>query len=145
VVGWEPLRIHRYRLEEDLLFWRPQGEVQASDAAGVCLLFSGLIARHGYVLWLIDAEMSIPVGFETRRTYVRWIEQAQGPLFVGAFRAQRPAATTAALVVRATRLLHGSQVYNEVFPTESEARVWLSDSRQQWLAQQGRATSPSQA
>jgi hypothetical protein len=145
MAGFTPLGPHEYRIEEDLLYWRPAVEVTAEHAAGVCALFAQIMARFGHVLWLIDAEKSIPVGPATRRVYANWMESMPGRLFVAAFRPPMLARTMAELVVRATMLVSGKEIIMAHFATEPEARDYLRTQREKYLAQEAATASPDAA
>lgn len=128
---WESLGPHQYRVEEDLLFWRPNGEVTSEHAQGVCMLFDKLVERNGYVLWLIDAARSVPVGHDARCVYAAWLAaHPQCNLCVGAFSASIAAHTTASLTVRGVWLLKGIAIPMERFSSEAESRAYLDGHRQ---------------
>jgi len=127
---WQSLGPHHYRLEDDILFWRPNGEVISQHAHGVCLLFDRIVERHGYALWLVDARRSVPVGHESRRVYARWFEQHKNrSLVVAAFGAPLPAQTTAGLILRGVQLTQGVQVPMELCANEAMARAYLDVQR----------------
>lgn len=127
---WQVLGPHHYQTEDDILYWRPQGEVLPQHAQGVCQLFDSIVERHGYVLWLVDAKRSVAVGFESRRVYARWIEQHKsGCLVIAAFGAPLPAQTTAGLILRGVQLVQGTQIDHEFCANEAVARVYLDTRR----------------
>lgn len=127
---WQVLGPHHYRMEDDILCWRPDGEVLPQHAQGVCQLFDRIVDRHGYVLWLVDGKRSVPVGFESRRVYARWLEQQKsGTLVVAAFGAPVPAQTTAGLILRGVQLVQGNHVDHQFCASESVARAYLEMRR----------------
>lgn len=127
---WQVLGPHHYRMEDDILYWRPDGEVLPQHAQGVCQLFDHIVARHNYVLWLVDAKRSVAVGFESRRVYARWIEQQKhAKLVVAAFGAPIPAQTTAGLILRGVQLVQGVHVDHEFCANEDVARDYLDTRR----------------
>lgn len=125
---------HRYRIDEDVLFWCPSGEVTAEHASQVCKLFSQQADRFGYVLWLVDAAASVPVGNGARRVYAAWMEASTRPLYVAPFRSPVPAFTMASLVLRGVQLRGGALVYSQHSDTEEQARAYLDRMRGQQQA-----------
>ena len=126
---WQVLGPHHYRMEDDILNWRPEGEVLLWHARGVCELFDRIVARHGYVLWLVDARRSVALGFESRRLYARWIkQQPRSNLVVAAFGVPLPAQTTATLILRGI-LVQGVQIDHESLTDEATARAYLDGRR----------------
>lgn len=127
---WQELGPHHYRIEDDILHWRPDGEVLVRHAQCVCELFDRIVARHGYALWLVDARRSVALGFESRRHYARWIEQQpRSNLVVAAFGVPVPAQTTASLILRGIQLVQGVQVDHRFFADEAAARAYLDERR----------------
>lgn len=124
--SWLACGPHRYRVDGDMLYWYPSGEVLPEHVDKVCALLRHIGAVHGYALWLIDALHSIPVGYESRRRYAHWLTNWQGAIYGAAFRAQLPAKTTAQLTTRAVQLSSPTQLIMQTFDTESEARSYLS-------------------
>jgi len=130
---WQVLGPHHYRLEDDILNWRPAGEVLPEHVRGVCELFDGIVARHGHVLWLVDARHSVAVGPESRRLYGAWIkQQARSNLVVAAYGVPLAARTTAMLILRGVQM-QGIEVAHQRFDDEAAARVYLDE----WRAAQG--------
>lgn len=129
--GWQALGPHRYRFEGDILWWCPSGEITAEHAAQVCRLFDQQAQQYGYVLWLVDAAGSLPVGVEARRIYAAWMEAATAPLYVAPFRAPVAASTMASLVMRGVQLRRGAAVYSQQSDTEAQARAYLTTVRHQ--------------
>lgn len=135
---WQELGPHHYRVEDDVFCWRPDGEVLARHAQGVCVLFDRLVARHGYVLWLVDARRSVAVGFESRRLYARWIEQQPRiNLVVAAYGVPVPAQTTANMILRGVELARGIRVEHQFFADEAVARAHLDARRGAMLGRTG--------
>jgi hypothetical protein len=134
VSEWQAVGPHRYRIDDDVLHWCPSGEVTAEHASQVCRLFSQQADRFGYVLWLIDAAASLPVGTEARRVYAAWMEASTRPLYVAPFRSPMPAFTMASLVMRGVQLRGGALVYSQHSDTEAQARAYLDRMRGQHQA-----------
>lgn len=132
---WQPIGPHRYRIEDDIVFWCPDGEVAPEHAQAVCRLFDVQRARYGYVLWLIDAARSLPVGPDVRSVYAQWFTASAGRIAVAPFRAPIAASTMAALVVRAVQLRTQITVPSQPSNTEAEARAYLASMREQILQQ----------
>jgi len=126
---WTPLGPHRYRIEGDVLFWCPGGEVAPEHATAVCELFMKLQKEFGYILWLIDATQSIPVPPETRRVYAQWMATSNCRLSVNAFQSSVAARTMADLVIRGVRLRAGVEVISNLYGSEAEAREALVAER----------------
>lgn len=135
---WQELGPHHYRVDGDILGWRPAGEVLPPHARGVCALFDRIVTRHGFVLWLVDARHSVAVGFESRRVYARWIEQQpRSTLIVAAFGVPPPAQTTAKLIVRGVQLAQGIHIDHGLFADEAAARAFLDERRSSLRARTG--------
>ena len=124
---WTALGPHRYRLDGDMLYWRPAGEVLPEHVDAVCALLRQITDQYGYALWLVDALRSIPVGYESRRRYLHWLTQWQGALFMAVFRATVPASTAADLTMRAVRMLTSSEIESKTFDTEAAAWTYLRE------------------
>lgn len=131
MVSWQAVGPHRYRFEGDILCWTPMGEVTPEHATQVCRLFDQQAQKYGYVLWLVDAAGSLPVGVEARRIYAGWMETTSCPLYVAPYRAPVAASTMASLVMRGVQLRRGAMVYSQQSETEAQARGYLMTVRHQ--------------
>lgn len=128
--SWMSVGPHRYRIVGDVLYWWPCGEVTAEHARQVCQLFNSQRAAYGYVLWLINATQSLPVGLETRRVYASWMESSHCKLVSSVFNAPRPASTMAGLVLRAVQLRTDADMHVIQVESEAEAFAVLDAARE---------------
>lgn len=120
---------HRYRIAGDVLHWWPCGEVTAEHALQVCQLFNSQRAAYGYVLWLVNAAQSLPVGLETRRIYANWMASSHCKLVISVFNAPRPASTMANLVLRAVQLRTDADMRLTHVESEADAHAILTAAR----------------
>ncbi len=134
MADWSRVGPHRYVLTDDMLFWRPDGGLLAEHAKIVCNLLGGIIQHHGYALWLVDAEHSLPLGHEARQIYASWLVQGHGRVAMASFRAKRLAQTTAVLVTRGIEMLAPRSLVYQACETETEARSYLAQQRSSWIA-----------
>lgn len=132
--AWTPLGPHRYRIEGDVFFWCPGGEVTPEHATSVCQIFDLMQTQHGYILWLIDATLSIPLPPDSRRIYAQWMSSSNCRLSVNVFQTSVAARTMADLVIRGVRLRAGVEVTSHVYTSELEARAGLVGERARFLA-----------
>ena len=127
--GWLAVDPHCYQITDDVLFWRPSGEVLPGHAELVCSLLGQLIQRYGYALWLIDAERSIAVGHATRVVYGRYFTQECSRVAMASFHAPPAARTTALLTARGVQLRTAGELFHQPCVTEQEARSYLDQQR----------------
>jgi len=81
----------QYRIEEDLFFWQPHGEVGPDHARGVVAVVLEIHKRHGRVLYLLDGRDGKPLGPDTRRIVVDSLRPLRGSLAITSFsRPPRP-------------------------------------------------------
>ena len=132
--GWSAIGPHRYFLDQDLFRWSPSGEVHSDHARAVCELFDRQAAKYGYVLWLVNAKNSVPIGFETRRIYATHMRETHIRMAIASFGATLGARTTATLTAHAARLMTKSEIPLEDFDREDQARAFLIAQRERFKA-----------
>ena len=120
---------HSYRIEGDLFWWQPRGQVLAEHARGVVAVIQELYNRYGYVLYLLDGREGKPLGADTRRIVVDALRPMQGALAMAAFGMGWAGRASGMLVFRAARLLTGLDFAVGFFSTEPEARAFLGEYR----------------
>lgn len=124
--------------------WYPHGEVLPEHADFVCATLRGICDQHGYALWLVDGQHSIPLGYDTRRRYVQKFQGLRGQLAVASYRPSLPSRTTSLLIARAVQMKGGpdaAELALATFASEPEARKYLSEQRQR-IAGVGLSTRP---
>jgi hypothetical protein len=127
---WISVGPHRYRIAGDVLHWWPCGEVTAEHAQQVCQLFDAQRAAYGYVLWLVNATQSLPVGLDARRIYANWMATSHCKLVISVFNAPRPASTMATLVLRAVQLRTDADMQMTHVGSAAEALAILAAARE---------------
>jgi len=130
MLTWISVGTHRYRIAGDVLHWWPCGEVTVEHALQVCQLFDAQRAAYGYVLWLVNAAQSLPVGPGTRRIYANWMATSHCKLVISVFNSPIPASTMATLVLRAVQLRTDADMQMTNVGSEAEALAILAAARE---------------
>lgn len=127
--AWQPLGLHRFRIEHDTLRWVPQGEISESEGDYISDRVVELAQAHGYVLVLIDGRNSLPLRYEVRRLYVDKIRRYQVRIAVAVHGGKVASRAVAMLTFRAARLISGLDIEMLYTATEAEARRFLEEQR----------------
>lgn len=120
---------HQYRIEEDLFFWQPHGEVGPDHARGVVAVVLEIHKRHGRVLYLLDGRDGKPLGPDTRRIVVDSLRPLRGSLAIASFGMGWLNRVAGLLLFRAAAVLTGFDLPFKFASTEAEARAFLSEHR----------------
>lgn len=130
---WIEVGPHRYRIDDDMLYATPFGELSVEHVGRVCTLLESILRRKGYVLYLIDARNSVPIGYESRRAYVRWFQEVRPRIITCAFGSAQEPRATAVFITNAARMLVGVETVMHSAETEAEARAFLATERERLL------------
>ena len=131
-MNWHPIGPHRYRFEEDYLRWQPEGEMTAEHVRSICLVFDGLLARHGYVIYVIDAKRSRPMGYDARRQFSQWFDVNRPRLAALGYGSGAEPRATAVLIVNAARLRGSREVVMHSVAREAEALALVTTERERF-------------
>lgn len=130
-------------VDGDLTISINDGPVTLEIVQGYLDLVSSMHQKYGRCFLMVDATKIYPITKEARRYLAEWSKThtITGTAIFGAGLVMRAALTLAA---RAMTLI-GQQTNTVYVATESEARAWITDQRQRFLARQhNAAVSPPQ-
>lgn len=128
-MNWQPIGPHRYRREDDLLYWQPDGEMTVEHIRAISAVFDELLARYGYVVYIIDARRSRPMGYDARREFVHWFDRSHPRFAAIGYGSPAEPRATAVLIVNAARLRGNREAVMHSAANEAEALILAEAER----------------
>lgn len=137
-----PYGQHELYVEGDLVISIVKGTVTLSDVKDLLACFEEVLSRHGHALLLADNARFTSIDADARRYSARWVAHKR-ILGMATYNAGFTARTLLSLIMKGINLLNPNPVPFAFVKSESEARAFLNEQRQRYLARQGRVGSGS--
>lgn len=130
--NWQSIGSHRYYVDGDTVYVRFGGDITREYLVVQFELARSLIARCGYMLYVIDASAGGGLPPEVRRLQAEYsLESDNERLAAIIYGASLLVRTLASLSIRAARLISGRQNSIEFVRDEAEALRLHAERRQQ--------------
>lgn len=128
--SWQPLGPHLYRIEDDTIFVRTNGNATLESTAQYTDLCRQLVAQNGYVLSIVDMAVSGVAPPEVRRYQAQAARDfPPGCNEIAIFGMNGLARTFVQLIARASSLMNGREPGVEFVRDEAAALRWRDERR----------------
>jgi hypothetical protein len=119
--NWQSVGHHRFRYQDEVLYFEPHGELSLSQAETWSFVIASHFQqqRHGFLI--VDARELKPPPAGVRRMFVSWWRDCQPRPRVIIFGANLLMRTVSRLVLAATRQLYQLELDLTLYATEAEA------------------------
>lgn len=128
--SWQPLGPHSYRIEDDTIFVRTNGDATLESTVLYTELCKQLVAQNGYVLSVVDMAVSGVAAPEVRRYQAQAARDFPAGSSETAIFGMSPLARTfVQLIARASSLLTGRESGVQFMRDEAAALRWRDERR----------------
>ncbi len=115
--------------EDDLVVVRVVGEVGVTEMQRMIEMSDQLLARHGYIMLLADAQRATGLHPDARKLQAQRTKQVLGPSHVAIYHVNRITRTIATLMQRGIELVTSKSYPISFHRDEAEARGMLTSQR----------------
>lgn len=131
-----PYGKHELYVETDIVVSIVKGVVTLPDVQLLLACFEEVIIRHGRALLLADNAQFTSIDADARRLGALWVA-GKPVLGMATYNASFASRTLVSLIIKGINLLNPSPLPFIFVKSEPEARAWLAEQRQRYLARSG--------
>jgi len=134
MTDWHSLGPHRFRYEDDVLYFEPQGVIEPEYASVWMETIGAHFQRNRTGFLIVDARKLMPPSHQVRRLFLTWLKQVPVRPRVVGFGVNLMVRAASRLVLAAARQLYGFELDLTVVATEADAWAHIEQQRRKLQA-----------